>query len=127
MSYRLESSYAKLRRAETHHEVLQRRVVAFVKRNPLAVRSEHNLEGPEQLLRFRYFVKSVRQPPPGWAVILGDAVQNLRAALDHAVWVIVVKENGTEFAQAHAPQIDFPVVDRAALFPLQRLRKIRLP
>ena len=40
-----------------------------------------------------------------WAVILGDAVHNLRSALDHLIWQLVLLDTGKDGSNEH----QFPV------------------
>lgn len=120
------SSWAKLARAEEHRKVIEPEIKAFVESKPVEFASQHNLKDPQGPIRFIYSVSSLVVPPAHWALVAGDAIQNIRAALDHAVWTLVVKEKGTEFAETNAPKIDFPIVDKAASFPTARLVKIGL-
>lgn len=120
------SSRAKIARAEQHRKVIEPEIKAFVESNPIALRSQHNLKGADDPIRFVYFVASIIRPPQHWALVAGDSIQNLRAALDHAVWELVVKEKGAKFAEANAPKIDFPIVDKSASFPSGRLAQIGL-
>ena len=57
----------------------------------------------------RYLLRIVieREPPVGWSLIVGDFVQNLRAALDHLVWQLV-RANG----QQPGRSIAFPIFDQ---------------
>jgi hypothetical protein len=102
-------------------------IKAFVEADPITLRSKHNLKGSDDPIRFAWFVAEMTNPPKHWALAAGDAIQNIRAALDHAVWAIVVKEKGTGFAEANYPKIDFPIADRASRFPSRRLAEIGLP
>jgi hypothetical protein len=121
------SSRAKLARAEEHRKVLEREIQAFSESDPVRLRSKHNLESTQEAIQFSYYVAEIIKPPPHWSLVAGDSIQNLRAALEHAIWAIVIKEKGEPFAEANARRIDFPIVDAASRFPEAHLVKIGLP
>jgi hypothetical protein len=121
-----QSWWLKVDRAEQHHHVIEAELKTFTQTDPLTLRSKHNLEGTEQTLRFIYSVEALKTPPESWAFVFGDAVQNLRAALDHVVWALVVKRKGAKFADRHARKINFPIADDLARFPRARLAEIGL-
>lgn len=56
--------------------------------------TEHELRSANQI-HFRCFATEVEPPPDHWPLLAGDAIQNVRASLDHAVWTAwrSVKEN----------------------------------
>jgi hypothetical protein len=47
-----------------------------------------------------------------WGCILGDAVQNLRAALDHLVWQLVLLDTGKDGTNEH----QFPICDSGGAY-----------
>jgi hypothetical protein len=57
----------------------------------------------------RYSVRLLvlREPPLRWATIAGDFVQNTRAALDHLVWALVLRNR-----EEPSRQNQFPIIDR---------------
>lgn len=81
----------KLLRAEEHFQNLQNSMHEFYEREPYTLVQEHNLEQDQHILR----LKVREDPPPAWSPIIGDIVHNMRSALDHLVWQLVVK-NGEE-------------------------------
>lgn len=117
-------SRAKIARAEQHRKGIEPEIKALAESNPLTLSSKHNLKGTQEPVRFRYTVAKIAPIPEHWGLVVGDAVQNLRAALDHAVWALVVKEKGAKFAEANAPKIDFPIADDPTRFPKRRLGDI---
>jgi hypothetical protein len=121
------SSRAKLAHSEHHRKGIESEIEAFAKSQPFTLRSEHNLKASKGPIRFSYFVATATDPPEPWALVAGDVIQNIRAALDHAIWEIVVKKKGPKFAQANAPKIDFPIVDDSTRFPKPRLVQIGVP
>jgi len=114
-------------RAEQHRQVLQPEIEAFAEGDPIALRVKSNLKSTEEQLRGSYYVVALRKPPADWGLVAGDCIQNIRAALDHAVWAIVVNEKGAKFAEAHYREIDFPIADSPTRFPKGRLVNIGVP
>jgi hypothetical protein len=95
---------AKLKRAELHFKSLHTEIGAFLKREPKPYRfvPEIDMEASQALWRLNV----VEEPPLEWSTIAGDCMQNLRAALDHLIWVLV-KANGFEPTNSNA----FPIFD----------------
>jgi hypothetical protein len=122
-----QSSRAKLARAEEHRKAIEPEIKAFAAGNSVRLRSKHNLTSSYGPIRFSWFVEEMTNPPRHWALVAGDAIQNIRAALDHAIWSIVVKEKGSSFAEAHHMKIDFPIRDVPSRFPSRRMTDIGLP
>ncbi len=42
-------------------------------------------------------------------MLIGDAIQNMRAALDHATWGLIVSERSRTFANRNRKSIYFPI------------------
>lgn len=105
----LDSARHKLARADHHLHELWDELKTFTGGEPYGVRSETNLEGTEQPIRCEYFIDKFTPPPDHWPLLVGDAVQNMRAALDHAAWALVVSERGATFANQYRRSIYFPI------------------
>lgn len=59
----------------------------------------------------------VTNPPPGtWGAIAGDIVTNLRAALDHATFMVVARGLGGTVPASMEKRIQFPIEDAASDF-----------
>lgn len=82
----LDGVQAKLERAASHLEALQDEIRAFFARDPYMVRSDLDCEAG----KYRLYFEIREQPPLMWSVILGDLVHNLRSALDHLAWQLVI-------------------------------------
>lgn len=74
----------KLRRAKEHLRALHREQVTYMKGEPYT--SSYADEGDWKL----WFFKESEKPPLRLGVILGDVIHNLRSALDHVVWQLVI-------------------------------------
>lgn len=94
----------KFERAKSHLEELRAKVNDFVEGESLKVFEEVDAASGDRLYR----VKITDNPPPLLAVIVGDALHNLRSALDHLVWQLWIV-NG----QTPNRRVEFPIFLRA--------------
>lgn len=83
----MQSAFAKLARAKIHNSQLDADVNAFRAREPHVWKlqvSDHLFDPSLAVVKFAVHI---REPmPDDWALIVGDILTNLRAALDHAVF-----------------------------------------
>jgi hypothetical protein len=91
LSLSLESPRLKLGRADEHLDVLDEELRVFFKSYAYPKLLEHTLDGPWHVVLANPPAKPL-PPPPRLSLICGDAIQNLRAALDHLVWQLVLLE-----------------------------------
>src|SRR3990167_374263 len=86
-----ESAKLKVERAEQHIAYLQRTFKAFVETN------NYNLSVSEDPKTSRTTIKVHFSDyrPQEFALVIGDAVHNLRTALDHATWELIGLDSGT--------------------------------
>jgi hypothetical protein len=102
----LAGCIAKVERAEAHLATLFPLINAFLSAErepkPYRLAPEIHAESARCLWRFRV----VEKPPLDWSMIVGDYLQNLRAALDHLVWILV-RANGCEPSRGNC----FPLFD----------------
>ncbi len=80
----------KMLRADKHLNALRRGIVSFVKVNPCAIVGQNEGNPARYVLRAQ-----VAPMPPDIAIIVGDAVHNLRSALDHLAWQLVISAGGS--------------------------------
>jgi hypothetical protein len=104
----LSQGFAKLMRAEHHAGALQREVdtwIAARSKTPLAFSAEFQ----EAQNRFAYRVAPFSQDlPSSWPLIIGDALTNLRAALDYAAWQLVaMRSDPTPISET---RVQFPLI-----------------
>src|SRR5512132_700504 len=87
----VSSWQTKLARADHHLETLYRKTDEWGESDPLTMEREINADGSEHLFRLR-----LKTEPDvwAWAAILGDALHNLRGALDHIVFALAVAQTG---------------------------------
>jgi hypothetical protein len=106
MAHPLSGARLKLDRANEHIRDLEAGLQRFARQNPYEVAETTNTAGD------RVWVLKVRQePPPRLSVVLGDAVHNLRAALDHLACAAVWRNRG-EVTTSTA----YPISDTAQRF-----------
>jgi hypothetical protein len=108
---------AKIVRANLHIRDLQTASDAFLGPNPYGVLEEHDTQTRE----FIYRVTRMPDVPDPIRAILGDAVNNLRSALDHTAWA---------FGERCVPPIKderdiyFPIHDSATKYEAFKTRRI---
>jgi hypothetical protein len=105
MTPSLDNARAKLERAYEHLESLDREIPAFFATRPYEI-SRHFDENSQEHV-FRLDIR--RSPPPRLGTILGDFVQNTRAALDHLLWQLVLLNGKRPNAS-----VRFPIYSTAA-------------
>ena len=84
----MDGPIAKLDRAKTHLQILNKSIGAF-KRSKTHdfVVTKFDPESGEKVVH----LKILKEPKnPEWGLILGDMAHNLRSALDHLVWQLVI-------------------------------------
>jgi len=79
----LDQSWLKFRRAKEHLYALHAMMQVFWDGKPNAVVHEYDAKESKNLFRFKTF-RDI--PSESWGLILGDAVHNLRSALDYLAW-----------------------------------------
>src|SRR6476619_1299435 len=82
----LTSVDEKIKRSKEHINNLKQRIDRFDKGQPYEMIEQSNPERPENR---QGILRILRPIPPGIPLAAGDAVHNLRSALDHLVWAAV--------------------------------------
>lgn len=90
---RLDAIRLKIKRAAHHIAELNTLLLAFRSLHPYEVDSKPH-RTPE-LDHTTLYVKSIADPPEEFPLIVGDAIHNMRSALDHLVWHLVEVGGGT--------------------------------
>jgi hypothetical protein len=98
----LSGVYLKLQRAETHIQSFHDEVVAFSNRDPKPFDfGVHETVGPNHSIEYDLYAIIREQPPHEMALPFGDAIQNIRSALDYLVYELapprVRHKRGTQF------------------------------
>jgi hypothetical protein len=111
-----DGSRAKHRRANEHITLIGSLVDTFLKTAPYKVSMRQN---PDQ--RLVYFVSSVSFPPEALSLTVGDAIHNLRSALDHLAYQLV--DIGTA-GKGPFEDIYFPIAKDAQSYEKRKARKV---
>lgn len=98
---------AKLERARVHLQALNTEMTAFLDRRPYSFELERGRRRTEFVLRA--YAKEL--PPLAWSTIVGDFLQNVRAALDYLVWELARAEIKRGSSSKTTP-------DRKTAFPI---------
>lgn len=105
MSSRLAGIEAKIGRAQMHLEEFERLSQRYVDSHPYSIRDEEYLNDKGFMER-SFTIDSVEVVPPDLSLIMGDCVQNLRAALDHLAWQLVLATGNTPTDNTKFPILD---------------------
>jgi hypothetical protein len=96
----------KIERADQHIRELEARLKSFVEDDPYEAVEKKEPDTGDRI----WVVKVKSDPPPRLSIVLGDAVHNLRSALDHLACALVTAEAG---ASAVHRATAFPISDTA--------------
>ncbi len=86
------SARLKIDRAHTHIKDLEGQFKSFVERKPHRFGIKHDEKTGQPVIEIRF----VEDVPAELAVVIGDAVHNMRCALDHTIWELIGWDGGTQ-------------------------------
>ncbi|MGC1184399.1 MAG: hypothetical protein WBA31_04500 [Candidatus Dormiibacterota bacterium] len=115
---RLRLIQAKVEPAKKHVNDLESEVHAFLATNPYKVGTKHDPDTRKPL----HYLASVKDTPIEAATLTGDAIQNLRSALDHLVHHLVQVGTGRPGPFYHS---EFPIFDSATGYKAGKGRKVQ--
>ena len=110
---RLAEIQKKVGRAKQHHTELVAKIVAFRNTNPFIIDTKRD----PVTRRLIYYLSSVREIPVELSLIAGDIFHNLRSALDHLAYQLLLVGAGN--GNFH---VAFPIGDDQADFNKKRPR-----
>lgn len=99
----------KMRRAHVHLHELDNALEEFIGSKPYDVVYDFESEPDQHLIRFKIW----ERPELWWSPIIGDIVHNVRSALDHLAWQLVIR-NGRNPQGARS---QFPIFTRDPFDP----------
>lgn len=102
-----DSASMKYRRAQYHYRCLHREYMRLQGRNLRLGPQRHEIRAGEGTM-----IEPRIQPNARWGVLIGDCIQNLRAAMDHAAFQLVSEPTRS----SEADNITFPIFDNAKKF-----------
>jgi hypothetical protein len=100
---------SKVERAEKHIHDVQAEWSAFLAEDPYPFFHEDNVQTGERV----YYLRSARDAPTSLPLIVGDAIHNLRSALDHLAYHLVCAGNSCPGPFTH---VYFPIAENAAKY-----------
>ncbi len=124
MSDLFKGARLKIERADHHIGDLETQFAAFVDANPytLAVGSNPETGQPAIRIKFRQDI------PPEWALVIGDAIHNLRSSLDHMTWALVDHDGGVQDRYLKFPtgdnRINFEASCKGIKTPSQSIKDV---
>jgi hypothetical protein len=115
----IEQIRIKVDRAKKHVSDFQTEECAFFRSKPYVVRAKHD----PQTRQLIYYIASIRAPSPVLSAISGDAIQNLRSALDHLAYALCAASSGG--LSVSAKRTYFPIFSsREGYDESERTRKV---
>jgi hypothetical protein len=104
----LRSAELKLNRAREHVTLLEGELKAWHKRHPQPLTLDFKADPDPQVIPM--IVKTIEDPDPLMSLIVGDALNNFRAALDHIAWQLVVHGGKPPSDPAAEEAVKFPIL-----------------
>lgn len=118
----LDGVCLKLQRAYQQIELLKGEIDAFLHERPyeptLQLDRVPGETNPRYIHIFTIRITERRRCPPEWGVILGEIVHDIRSALDHLIWQLVIY--ATDKPPAENDKTQFPIFLTAARFQSNR-------
>lgn len=89
----LEGCFERINRAEVHIGSLNRRIREYLANEAYVMEAERDWQTPPYPVHI--YAKKVKDPPATeLGVMVGDVINNLRAALDNLTWELTIKHSG---------------------------------
>jgi hypothetical protein len=104
----LDDAIAKLRRANLHIEALRADIREAGQGEPYIISLREDLDEDTRTLHLRVDRETAR--PERWGVTIGDALHNLRSALDNGWWQLACLHLGRAPTEEEAKRIQFPIL-----------------
>jgi|GEM_PF-550360 len=126
MSERLREARAKVERAETQINEINDLVGAFLAASPYALKSQVNRDHSREIWRYELTAKA----PVAIAIVAGEAMHNLRSALDHLACAVAELHSGSSKGTyfpfgADAQIFEKQLSDKAKKLPVDAQNMIR--
>lgn len=106
MSHPLDGCRLKIERANEHITQFETEVDAFLSTNPYTVEGKADPQSGD----ITFFIRVHQDQPARLGTIVGDAVHNLRSALDHLMWQLVLANGRTPNSATAFPVVWDPKV-----------------
>jgi hypothetical protein len=100
MTHPLRGSYLKVRRGQQQLHAVEQLTQRFMNDHPITVRTERDPQTGEKV----WWVEGkVHSMPRWWSVLLGEGLYDLRSALDHLAWQLVIRAGGAPDKRTEFP------------------------
>jgi hypothetical protein len=122
----LTDAWAKVDRAKTHINDLRSRITQKIGQEPflLPLRKEFETEdGGADRGDFVFRIERLVEAEKGWGPIAGDAIHNLRSALDSLAWQLALRYHNGVIPPEQVRLIHFPVVSDKTKWEVSGHRK----
>ena len=118
----LRGSRAKLKRGKEHIDAFHKAVEDKLGPHPILYPLRRQFETDQGAVIYR--IDGIIEIDDNWSLIIGDAVHNLRGALDHLAWQLALRYfKGVEAnAMKAKASIMFPIVHHKNAWPKERYR-----
>jgi hypothetical protein len=100
MQSRIHGIRLKIERAQRHINDLEVELHAFFDRDPYKIATRPH---PALSTHYTLYIESIEPMPDLFALLIGDAVHNLRTALDHLAWQLVEAGGGRPNKDTYFP------------------------
>lgn len=117
MALSLTGVEAKVSRAKEHIQTVKDEVISWQDGRPYLITKEANADFTRWalVLRLQKPAELFQRNLLRWTLIIGDAVNNLRSALDHLIYAIAVHESGSN-SPPDEKRLAFPICNSAGEF-----------
>jgi hypothetical protein len=107
---RLAGSWAKLTRAQRHVDDLRHAILAACDGEgpPRVLATRRHFDAENNLVL--WIAERVPDIGDDWGLMVGDAIHNMRCALDHLWWQLAIDHLGRKPTEAEAREIQFPIL-----------------
>lgn len=125
---RIDLIRVKIARAYEHIEDLETRIKSFLKGEPYKVAVKPHPEFPNALTH--HYLASAKPLTTDIPLVAGEAIQQMRSALDHLAWNLVeigCARQGIVLNKTERKRIGFPIIDTdlPAEYEASRKRKVK--
>jgi hypothetical protein len=127
---RLKFIRVKIARANEHVQDLEKRIKVFLDSEPYKVGTRPDPQFPNVKEISQHYVVSARSLTADIPVVAGEALQQMRSALDHLAWNLVeigCARQSVVLTKTEQKQIGFPIIDTDSPteYEAHRKRKIK--
>lgn len=113
----LDQINVKINQAKIHLATLNLQIRAYIQAQPFTISTRRD----PSTRRLHYFVQEVKPLPTDLSAVVGDVLQNLRSALDHVAYQLVLVGTSAE----PSGHVYFPIADSMTAYERKRNNDLR--